>query len=100
MLHMVQGIDDADEEARVQGTVQLLMDCIADLVETEGLDVLPAMTQVHADRDSSLTLHTCGPLTCTLTLTTVAHTSSMGLCVFVFVPPTNSHKRYKGKILH
>lgn len=45
---LLQGIEDEVEEARVQGTVQLLMDCIADLVENEGLDVLPAMTQVWA----------------------------------------------------
>ncbi len=34
------------EQVRVQGAVRLLMDCIADIVEHEGLDVLPAMSQV------------------------------------------------------
>ena len=35
-----------DEQTRVQGAVRLLMDCVADIVEHEGLDVLPAMSQV------------------------------------------------------
>ena len=36
------------EQVRVQGAVQMLMDCVADIVEHEGLDVLPAMSQVTA----------------------------------------------------
>ena len=35
------------EQVRVQGAVRLLMDCVADITEHEGLDVLPAMSQVH-----------------------------------------------------
>ena len=34
------------EQVRVQGAVRLLMDCVADIVEHEGLDVLPAMSEV------------------------------------------------------
>ena len=40
------GADAAEEDERVHNTVQLLMDCVADLIDHEGLDVLPAMTQV------------------------------------------------------
>ncbi len=45
---MGSGGPDA-EAIRVQGAVQLLMDCLADIVDHEGLDVLPAMSQASCN---------------------------------------------------
>ena len=45
------------EAVRVQGAVQLLMDCLADIVDHEGLDVLPAMSQVRQNGDLAIPMH-------------------------------------------